>query len=189
MFKTYTLNKIGVRIGVRSRILKREFGSGSDSDDTINKVLEYKRTCLSKSKCDSVFKDEYRVLPAMQYTGDTAFCYYVSVYAMPNLTDLLYRGDIQYQTTCCGKTIFNGSEYDKNHFMLNMAKNAWERLKANRSHPINPPTIEPVYVDIKSVSSYERWGKMAKQSALTLCPRIYLDMVVTTPDRNLRILF
>lgn len=188
MVKLYTLNIIGVRIGGRSIIIKRQFGSGSESEDTVNKVMEYNRTCLSKSKCDSVFKDEYKVLPAMQYTGDTAFCYYVSVYAMPNLTDLLYRGDIQYQTTCCGKTIFKGSEYEKKNFLINMAKKAWERLNAYRSHPINPPTIDrlPVYADIQKGSSDERWGK---QSALMLCPRKYLDMVVTTPERNLRILF
>lgn len=196
MLYTYTNKKIA----------SRKFCS--ESNDTTIKVMrrdtrqtfkEYRRTCLSKSKCNSVFRDEYKVLPAMQYTGDTLFSYYVSVYSIPNLIDLVYSKDIRYQTTCCGKTIYNGAEssYDKNHFMHDMANQIWERLKQTRAGPLRPPyeTTMPILPHINEIDSpsNEAEGAMywdvGELPSLTLAPRIYLDMVVTTPDRNLRIIF
>lgn len=192
MFKTYTINKIGVRLGDRSILLKRQFSTGSNSDDTINKVLAYKLTCLSKSKCDSVFKDEYRVLPAMQYTGDTAFSYYVSVYSVRNMSDLISRRDVLYKTTCCGKTLFQGTEHEKKNYMHDMAEKVWRSIEGFRTVPFFNP-YSPHYEHICEFTSDEdeagyRCWKAQELPQLVGAPRIYLDMVVTTPDRNRRIL-
>jgi hypothetical protein len=102
--------------------------------------------------------------------------------------------DIQYQITCCGKTLFKGAEYEKRYFMHNMAMKAWEMLKEHRSpHPIRYPLVESSLRNNegKSPEDFKKeWENRTQQEqALTQAPRIYLDMVVTTPDRNMRVLF
>lgn len=215
MIKFNTINNICVREGGQSKILKRKWSSGSDNNnsdlnhmffninhmylteeqalsDSIKKIYRYKQTLLSKKQCDRVFHDEYKVLPAMEYTKDTVFGYYVSIYTIPNLNDLHSMEDIAYLLTCSGKTLYyEGNQGDKNKFMFDMGSQVWERLQ--ELPPIRNPLVETVLDDKEFgldelLSRKEAWLSETL-GVLEQAPRTYLDMVVTKPGRNLRILF
>jgi len=51
----------------------------TDEESILNsfaKINMYKQSLLAKKLCDRVFHNEYKVLPQMEYTNETAFSYY-----------------------------------------------------------------------------------------------------------------
>lgn len=111
----------------------------------------YKQSLLAKKLCDRVFHNEYKVLPQMEYTNETAFSYYtiqIDLYGVSNVYDLIEEfHELPHVLTCCGQTLIYDGEIlsQKNTNIRLVAKNAWERLGDLRDDPIRDPVIDTIY--------------------------------------------
>lgn len=100
--------------------------------------------------------------------------------------------DIPYLLTCCGKTHYEGNKRYKYRIQYYTGLKVWERLQELRSPPIRYPLVDAT-LDNKDVTIEEILSRREVCLSETLgvveqAPRTYLDMVLTKPGRNLRIL-
>ncbi len=100
---------------------------------------------------------------------------------------------IPYLLTCCGQSLIENRVLSKHNDIHLEGSKVWERLKELRSPPIRHPLVDTLYNDkeftpYEFLSRKEVWQEESL-GVLAKAPRTYLDMVVTTPGRNLRILF
>jgi hypothetical protein len=159
-----------------------------------------KLALLAKKMCDKVYYNEYEGLPSIEFTRqpmiygkDTLFTYYIDIYENRNIQELHTYDELTYLKTCCGQTITKRTISNRENEMFYYGKKLLDRVKERLDPPIRHPVLDRM-LNNKQYSEFEFFTRKALWEEETLpvlenAPRTYLDMVVSRPGLNERILF
>lgn len=128
----------------------------------------------------------------MEYGKETLFSYYIDIYGIPNIHEWDSYEELPYLKTCCGQTIMKKSFFSKYNEMNYYGHKLWNRLKERLDPPIRHPLLDTVqykmeYSPYEFLTRKEEWQEESL-GVLNNAPRTYLDMVVSRPGLNVRIL-